>query len=45
MSMVEDGFFKGVSSFSLVCLAGNLDSLEDDDAVSDDVLLDSKSEL
>ena len=39
------GFFKGVSSLSLVCLAGNVDSLEDDDADSDDVLLDSKSEL
>ena len=25
-------FFKGVSSLSLVCLAGNVDSLEDDEA-------------
>ena len=38
-------FFKGVSSFSLVCLAGNVDSLEDDDACLDDVSLDSESEL
>ena len=38
-------FFKGVSSLSLVCLAGNVDSLEDDDAGSDDVSLDSESEL
>ena len=37
-------FFKGVSSLSLVCLAGNLDSLEDDDAGSDDILLDSESD-
>ena len=38
-------FFKGVSSLSSVCLAGNVDSLEDDDAGSDDVSLDSESEL
>ena len=37
-------FFKGVSSLSLVCLAGNVDSLEDDDAGSDDVSLDSESD-
>ena len=43
MSMVEDGFFKGVSSLSLVCLAGNVYFLEDDDAGSDDVSLDYKS--
>ena len=30
-------FFKGVSSLSLVGLAGNVDSLEDDDAGSYDV--------
>ena len=33
MSMVKDGFFKS-SSLSLVCLAGNVDSLEDDVAGS-----------
>ena len=38
-------FFKGVSSLSSVCLAGNVDSLEDDDAGLDDELLDSDSEL
>ena len=38
-------FFKGVSSLSSVSLAGNVDSLEDDDASSDDVPLDSESEL
>ena len=38
-------FFKGVFSLSLVCLAGNVDSLEDDVVGSDDVLLDSESEL
>ena len=38
-------FFKGDYSLSSVCLAGNVDSLEDDDAGSDDVLLDSESEL
>ena len=38
-------FFKGVSSLSSVCLAGNVDSLENDDAVSDDVPLESESEL
>ena len=37
--------FKGVSSLSLVCLAGYVDYLEDDDACSDDVSLDSESEL
>ena len=37
------GFFKGVSSLSSVCLAGNVDSLEDDDAGLDDVPLDSES--
>ena len=36
-------FFKGVSSLSLVCLAGNVDYLENDDAGSDDVLLNSES--
>ena len=40
--MVEDViFFKGVSSLLSVCLAGNVDSLEDDDAGLDDVPLDS----
>ena len=38
-------FFKGVSSLSSVCLAGNVDSLEDYDAGLDDVPLDSESEL
>ena len=38
-------FFKGVSSLSLVCLAGNVDDLEDDVAGSDNVSLDSESEL
>ena len=38
-------FFKGDSSLSSVCLAGNVDSLEDDDAGLDDVPLDSESEL
>ena len=32
-------FFKGVSSLSSVCLAGNVYSLEDDDAGLDDVPL------
>ena len=36
-------FFKGVSSLSSVCLAGNVDSLEDDDAGSDDVPLHYES--
>ena len=36
-------FLKGDSSLSSVCLAGNVDSLEDDDAGSDDVQLDSES--
>ena len=43
--MVEDVIFKGVSSLSLVCLADNVDSLEDDGAGSDDISLDSESEL
>ena len=38
-------FFKGDYSLSSVCLAGNVDSLEDDDAGLDDVPLDSESEL
>ena len=38
-------FFKGVSSLSSVCLAGNVDSLEDDDAGSDDVPLYYESEF
>ena len=38
-------FFKSYSSLSSVCLAGNVDYLEDDDAGSDDVPLDSESEL
>ena len=38
-------FFKVVSSLSLACLAGNVDSLEDDVAGSDYVLLDSESDL
>ena len=38
-------FFKGVSSLSLVCLAGNVDDLLDDVAGLDDVSLDSESEL
>ena len=37
--------FKGVSWLSLVCLAGNVDDLEDDVAGSDDVSLHSESEL
>ena len=36
-------FFKGVSSLSSVCLAGNVDSLEDDDNGLDNVTLDSES--
>ena len=44
--MFEDVIFsKGVSSLSLVCLSGNVDSLEDYDAGSDAVSLDSESEL
>ena len=43
--MVEDVFFKENYSFVSVCLAGNVDSLEDYDAGSDDVPLDSESEL
>ena len=38
-------FFKGDYSLSSVCLADNVDSLEDDDAVLDDVPLDYESEL
>ena len=46
MSMVEDFIFsKGGSSLPSVCLAGNADYLEDDDAGLDDVPLDSESEL
>ena len=44
MSMVEDVIFsKGDSSLLSVCLAGNVDSLEDDDAGLDGVPLDSES--
>ena len=35
-------FFKGDSSLSSVCLAGNVDSLEFDDAGLDDIPLDSE---
>ena len=38
----ECDFSRGVYSLSSVCLAGNLDSLEDDDAGSDDLPLDSE---
>ena len=38
-------FSKGNSSLSSVCLAGNVGSLEDDDAGLYDVPLDSESEL
>ena len=38
-------FSKDDSSLSSVCLAVNVDSLEDDDAGSDDAPLDSESEL
>ena len=38
-------FFKGVSSLSSVCLAGNVDSLENDDFGLDDVSLEYESEL
>ena len=38
-------FFKVDSSLSSVCLADNVDSLEDDDAGLDDVPLDYESEL
>ena len=42
--MVEDViFFKGDSSLSSVCSAGNVDSLEDYDAGLEDVPLDSES--
>ena len=43
MSMVEDGFFKGVSSLSVLCSDGNLDALLDYVAGSDDVSLLSES--
>ena len=44
--MVKDVIFsKGGSSLSSVCLAGNVDSLEDDNAGLEDVPLDSESEL
>ena len=36
-------FFKGDSSLSSVCVDGNVDYLEDDDASSDDVPLDPES--
>ena len=36
-------FSKGDSSLSSVCLAGNMDSLEDDDGGLDYVTLDSES--
>ena len=38
-------FSKGDSSLSSVCLAGNVDYLEDDDSGLDDVPIDSESEL
>ena len=38
-------FFKVNSSLSSVCLVGNVDSLEDNDAGLDDVPLDYESEL
>ena len=38
-------FPQGIASLSFVCLAGNVDSLEDDDTGSDDVSLNSESEL
>ena len=38
-------FSKGISSLSLVCLAGNVDSLEEDFSGSDDVFFDSESDL
>ena len=38
-------FIKGVYSLSSVCLAGNVDSLVDDDAGLDDVPLDYESEF
>ena len=43
--MVEDVIFNDVSSLSSVGLAGNVDSLEYDDAGSDGVSIDSESEL
>ena len=45
MSMVEYVIFKGDYSLSSVCLADNVDSLEDDDAGLYNVPLDSESEL
>ena len=39
------GFKKGVSSLSLVCLAGNVDALENDVSGSDDLPLDYESGL
>ena len=39
------GFFKGVSSLSVMCSDGNADALLDDVAGSDDVSLVSESEL
>ena len=38
-------FFKDISSLSSVCLAGNVDSLEDYDDGLDDVPLDPEPEL
>ena len=38
-------FFKGVSSLLLLCLAGNVDALEDDVTGSDDISVDSESGL
>ena len=38
-------FLKGDFSLSSVCLADNVDSLEDDDTGLEDVPLDSESEL
>ena len=43
--MVEDGFFKGVSSLSGLCSAGNADALLDDVSGLDDVSLVSEAEL
>ena len=45
MSMVKDVIFQGDYSLSSVCLAGNVDFLEDDDAGLDNVPLDSESKL
>ena len=38
-------YFKGVSSLSELCSAGNVDALLDDVAGSDDILLVSESEF